>query len=96
MTTMDDDTPDPTPYLNAPAPDGYEASVDATGLLCPLPIVHLSKALRRCAPGDTVYVVATDAGFFPDLLRWIRVRKAEILALDETSEHYLAWVRKTD
>lgn len=34
--------------------------VDAIGLLCPLPVLKLQKALRRCAIGERVTLLATD------------------------------------
>jgi tRNA 2-thiouridine synthesizing protein A len=34
--------------------------VDAIGLQCPLPVLKLQKALRRCAIGERVMLLATD------------------------------------
>ncbi|OJH44079.1 sulfurtransferase TusA family protein [Paracoccus sp. SM22M-07] len=34
--------------------------VDARGLLCPLPVLRLRKALMAVAPGDLVVMVASD------------------------------------
>ncbi len=34
--------------------------IDATGLLCPLPVLKLQKALRDLAPGEQVHLHATD------------------------------------
>ncbi len=34
--------------------------VDARGLLCPLPVLRLRKALMAVAPGDRVVMVASD------------------------------------
>ena len=36
--------------------------VDARGLLCPLPLVRLSQALRRLPAGGQVRLLATDPG----------------------------------
>lgn len=34
--------------------------LDATGLLCPLPVLRAQKALRELAPGEMLDVLATD------------------------------------
>ena len=80
--------------MQASVPDAQDvcATVDATGMLCPRPIIELGKALRQTEPGDTIYVIATDEGFFPDLLRWIRSRSAEVAALRQEDDRYLAWI----
>jgi tRNA 2-thiouridine synthesizing protein A len=37
-----------------------EHTVDARGLLCPLPLLKARRALGVLAPGDTLAVLATD------------------------------------
>lgn len=37
-----------------------DASVDARGLRCPLPVLKAEKALAGLAPGDSLDVLATD------------------------------------
>lgn len=78
--------------LVAPLPTA-NAIVDASGLLCPLPIVRLSQALRRASVGDVIHVIATDPGFFPDLERWLRVRPLTLAALRQTGDaRFEAWI----
>jgi tRNA 2-thiouridine synthesizing protein A len=48
-----------------PQPD---REVDARGLNCPLPILRTKKALNDMASGQTLRVVATDAGSVRDFL----------------------------
>ena len=38
----------------------FNLEVDASGLLCPLPLLRLKKALMEIASGDVVKVIATD------------------------------------
>lgn len=35
-------------------------NIDARGLLCPLPVLRLRKALNAAAPGTAVTMIATD------------------------------------
>ncbi|MEL6233507.1 MAG: sulfurtransferase TusA family protein [Pseudomonadota bacterium] len=50
-------TSDPIPGAAAPE-DG--PLIDARGLLCPLPVLRLRKALAALAPGQTVRILADD------------------------------------
>jgi TusA-related sulfurtransferase len=36
------------------------ATLDATGLHCPEPVLRTAKAMRRVRPGETITVLATD------------------------------------
>lgn len=38
----------------------FDFEVDACGLMCPLPLLRLKKALQNVAPGQVVRVLATD------------------------------------
>ncbi|MCX7098161.1 MAG: sulfurtransferase TusA family protein [Methylococcales bacterium] len=38
----------------------FNLEIDASGLMCPLPLLRLKKALTGMASGDVVKVIATD------------------------------------
>ncbi len=42
------------------------ATLDATGLKCPLPVLRARKALRALAAGETLLVLATDTAAVGD------------------------------
>ena len=79
--------------LRAPIPEHVDAELDERGRLCPLPIVHLAAWLRRAAPGDVVRMLADDPGFPADLLRWLRVRPVDILAVRQDEIIATVWLR---
>jgi hypothetical protein len=54
--------------------------VDATGLLCPGPIVELAKAIKGAEIGHIVEVVATDSGFL--------VRRPSMGSANEARPHW--------
>lgn len=43
-----------------------DASLDATGLKCPLPVLKARKVMRRLPAGGTLEVLATDPGAVAD------------------------------
>lgn len=49
-----------------------DQELDCSGLLCPMPIVKTSKAMKELQPGQVLKVIATDAGYPPDIEAWSR------------------------
>lgn len=43
-----------------------DATLDTTGLNCPIPVLKARKALKDMAPGATLEVVSTDPGSVAD------------------------------
>ncbi|MEM7246973.1 MAG: sulfurtransferase TusA family protein [Acidobacteriota bacterium] len=58
-------------------------TVDATGLLCPLPVLEVERALARVNTGDVVLLLATDEGIRRDLPAWCEGVGHELLELTE-------------
>ena len=64
-------------------------TVDARGLLCPLPVIRTQNQARRMATGDEIEVLATDPGVRQDIPAWCRVHGhavAEIADADADDE----------
>ncbi|MGW7687109.1 sulfurtransferase TusA family protein [Kribbella sp. NPDC054772] len=57
--------------------------LDCLGLLCPLPVIKLAKALPTVAVGDTVTVLADDPAAATDIPAWCRMRSQELVSSDE-------------
>ncbi|MFN8629933.1 MAG: sulfurtransferase TusA family protein [Chloroflexota bacterium] len=53
--------------------------VDARGLNCPMPIVKTAQAIKTVASGDTVEVLATDAGSVKDFAAWSKTTGNEMV-----------------
>lgn len=41
-------------------PFKYDLMLDASGLLCPEPVMLLHKKIRQMKPGEVLYMIATD------------------------------------
>ncbi len=73
------------------------ASVDATGLFCPLPIIKLKKALDKLAPGEKVIIWADDPGFEDDVISWCQETKNKLLSLSKQDKNiFVAVVEKNE
>ena len=54
--------------------------LDCLGLLCPLPVIKLAKALPTVAIGDTVTVLADDPAAATDIPAWCRMRSQDLVS----------------
>lgn len=56
-----------------------DATVDARGLPCPLPIVRAAQVVRVLEPGSLIEVVATDPESTRDFVVWARSSGNELV-----------------
>ena len=61
-----------------------DQQVDARGLNCPMPIVKTAQAVKAMASGQTVEVLATDAGSVKDFAAWSKTTGNAIV--EQTSD----------
>jgi tRNA 2-thiouridine synthesizing protein A len=55
------------------------STLDATGLLCPLPVLKAKRALKLLAPGTVLEVLATDPGAVKDFEHFCRATGCTLL-----------------
>jgi len=68
--------------------------LDCTGLMCPMPIVKISKAVKALRPGDTLEVRADDAAFEPDVRAWCDKMKQNLVDLTKDGRAFVAVIEK--
>jgi len=71
-----------------------DVTLDCYGLLCPMPIVQTSQALKGMKTGQVLEVLSTDPGLREDLPAWCRTTGQEFLGLEEDGEVFKGYVRK--
>jgi len=54
-------------------------TVDAFGLLCPLPIIKVATACKKLDPGMVVELIATDPGVIKDMKDWCKANRHEYI-----------------
>ncbi len=59
------------------------ATLDATGLLCPLPVLKARRALKPLAPGAILEILATDPGATKDFEHFCQTAGCELLEASE-------------
>jgi tRNA 2-thiouridine synthesizing protein A len=68
--------------------------LDMKGLLCPMPIVKLSIAIKKLNAGATVEGIATDPGVMADIPAWARTSGNELLSIAQQGKEYHFIVKK--
>lgn len=71
-----------------------DATLDAYGLLCPMPIVKTSVKIKEIEVGEVLEVIATDEGIKEDMPAWCEATGHEFLGVDESDGEYRVYVRR--
>ena len=57
-------------------------TLDARGLLCPLPVIRTQDRVKTLPSGTVVEVLATDPGVLHDVPAWCRVHGHEVITAE--------------
>lgn len=68
--------------------------LDATGLLCPEPVMLLHRAIREVGAGELIEVSATDPSTQRDIAQFCHFLGHELVGQEERGQTYVFWVRK--
>jgi tRNA 2-thiouridine synthesizing protein A len=71
-----------------------EVLVDARGLLCPVPIIRLSKAIKGVSVGGLVRLLATDPGSDPDVRAWEKQTGNELVSTAHQGKEFSFLLRR--
>ena len=72
-----------------------DVTIDARGLLCPLPVLKLRKRLKPVPPGGCVALLADDPAAVVDVPHFCTESGHELVALEECGDHQVYRVRKS-
>lgn len=70
------------------------AELDATGLLCPLPVLKARKRLKALAPGDVLQMLADDPAAVVDVPHFCAEQGHELLGAEPQGAATLYRIRK--
>ena len=69
--------------------------LDCSGLLCPLPVVKTSKAIKELEVGQILKMIATDPGAPPDMEAWSRQTGHKMLQSGEENGKFVFFFQRT-
>lgn len=68
--------------------------VDASGLLCPMPIVRAARAMKEMEPGQVMKLVSTDRGSEADVPAWADDAGHALVSTRREGEALVFFVRR--
>lgn len=69
--------------------------LDCSGMLCPMPIIKTSKAIKEIEVGQILKMIATDGGAPSDMQAWSRQTGHALLESLEHGGKYVFYIRRT-
>ncbi len=69
--------------------------LDASGLLCPEPVMMLHKVVREAAIGEVIEVIATDPSTVRDIPKFCLFLGHELLSQKTENKKYFYYIRKS-
>ena len=70
------------------------ATLDTSGLLCPLPVYKTALALKGIEAGQVLKLICTDPGSLADIPAFTRQRGDRLLDIDDRGTTQVFWIEK--
>ena len=71
-----------------------DETVDARNLMCPMPVLAATKAMRLLEPGQVLKVLATDKGALSDIPAWADDNGHDLFFSGTEQDAMVFYVRK--
>jgi len=75
--------------------DQVDKLLDLKGLLCPMPIVKIAKAIKEVQVGQVIEAEASDPGVMADIPAWCKSTGNELIKMERADKTIKFWVRRT-
>lgn len=70
-----------------------DATLDAKGLMCPMPIVQLAKKVKELESGQVLELVADDVGAKEDVPAWCNRTGNQLVGQEEDGKIFTFYIR---
>ncbi|ETX11490.1 sulfurtransferase [Marinomonas ushuaiensis DSM 15871] len=74
----------------------HQALLDATGLLCPEPVMMLHVEMRKIGPKDILKVIATDPSTTRDIPKFCQFLGHKLIDQEQDEDTYFYWIEKKE
>ncbi len=68
--------------------------LDTSGMLCPVPVIKTSKAIKEMQVGQVLKMISTDPGAPPDMVAWAWQTGNELLDSHQEGKNYIFYFRR--
>jgi len=69
-------------------------TLNLKGLLCPLPVVKISQAIKTIEVGEMIEAIASDPGVLADIPAWARSSGNELVSMTKLADREYQFVVK--
>lgn len=73
---------------------GANVKLNLEGLLCPIPVVKVSQAMKDLPVGGVLEATATDPGVLADIPAWVKSTGNELLSMEKKDKLITFTIRK--
>lgn len=70
-----------------------DATLDAKGLMCPMPIVQLAKKVKELKSGQVLELIADDVGAKDDVPAWCNRTGHQLAGMEEDGKVFRFYIR---
>ena len=85
---------DTTQEKQMPEPISADLTLNLEGLMCPMPVVKISQAMKEVPVGAVVAATATDPGVMADIPAWARTSGNELIKMEREGKLVRFYVRR--
>ena len=71
-----------------------DATLDCTGLYCPMPIIETADKIRELEIGQVLQILSDDEGIKTDMPAWCESTANDFLGIEEEDGEYRVYVRR--
>jgi len=71
-----------------------DKELDCSGMLCPVPVIKTSKAIKEMQVGQVLKMISTDPGAPPDMVAWARQTGNELLDSHQEDKKYIFYFKR--
>ncbi len=71
-----------------------DKELDCKGMLCPMPVIKVSKEIKSMQVGQVLKMIATDKGSPADMQAWARQTGNQILDAHEEGNLFIFFVQR--
>ena len=68
--------------------------LDCSGMLCPLPVIKTSKAIKELQVGQVLKLIASDPGAPADMEAWSRQTGNDLLDSHQEESKFIFYLRR--
>lgn len=72
-----------------------DMTLDCRGILCPMPVIRVSQAVKKINVGQVIEMLTTDPGSVPDMEAWSKQTGHQLLSRNEREGVYTFYIRRT-